>query len=403
MSEESFRSYEGAKIAYMKEDPGDGLFMEASGLLFEQEIFPREVAVRRIGEMPVIFESSRAAEGFPFDLLAASFYMVSRYEEYHAARHDQHGRFPAESSLAFHGRFLHMPVVNMWLDLFIKRLLERYSPLPLKREPYRYLPTIDVDHAYAYRHRPLHRTLGGLGRSLSHGNIRELVERLQVLGGVARDPFDSYSFIRDLHDRNHLSTIFFILFADYGRHDNNIPVNGSGMRELIGSLMRWSEIGVHPSIASSKHPSRLRREAEGLEALCGTGITRSRQHFLKFTLPSTFRRLCDLGITDEYSMGYATHPGFRAGIANPFTFFDVTRNEETLLKIHPVPVMDVTFREYLRLPPEESLDQIKQIIRQVRLYNGEFISLWHNESLSGSGRWRGWRQLYEAVVSEAVQ
>ncbi|MBN1199378.1 MAG: polysaccharide deacetylase family protein, partial [Bacteroidales bacterium] len=222
-----------------------------------------------------------------------------------------------------------------------------------------------------------------------------------VLMRLAQDPYNTYSFIRSFHERHHLPTICFVLFADYGGNDNNIQINSKGMVDLMQSLVHWSDVGVHPSLSSYKHPGRLKKEVEGLGRATGKEITRSRQHFLKFILPDTFRHLARLGIQDDYSMGYPSHPGFRAGIAHPFRFFDLSANEEISLKIHPVPVMDVTFRDYLRLTPEESLSEIKQIIREVRLSNGEFISLWHNESLSDTGRWKGWRKLYEEVVAAA--
>ncbi|NQV02945.1 MAG: hypothetical protein HQ542_09885 [Bacteroidia bacterium] len=402
-SKEDYLSFEGPKIAYGKEDPGGGFFMESTGLLFEQAIFSHEIPVRRFHEIPVLFESNHPDAGFPFDLLAASFYLVSRYEEYISVKQDKYGRFPASSSLAFQNGFLDKPVVNIWLKLFTDRLRNKYPSLMIRQEPYRYLPTIDIDHAFAYRYRSFYRTMGGMGRSLSHGRLNEVLKRFLVLSGISSDPYDTFSFIRYLHEGYQLSTLCFVLFADYGGNDNNIPVDGRGLRGLMQALVQWSDVGVHPSLSSSKHPSRLHKEIEGLGKATGTEITRSRQHFLKFSFPSTFQRLTTLEIQDEYSMGYASHPGFRAGIAHPFRFFDLTMNEERPLRIHPVPVMDVTFRDYLRLTPEESLHEIKQIISQVRLYNGQFISLWHNESLSDSGRWKGWRKLYEDVVKAAAE
>ncbi|MBL7137792.1 MAG: polysaccharide deacetylase family protein [Bacteroidales bacterium] len=401
-SQEEYLSFEGPKIAYGKEDPGGGLFMESSGLLFEQAIFAHEIPVRRFREIPVLFESTDPDAGFPFDLLAASFYLVSRYEEYISTKKDKYHRFPASSSLAFQGGFLDIPVVNIWLKLFIDRLRNKYPSLMTRQEPYRYLPTIDIDHAFAYRYRSFYRTMGGIGRALSHGRLVEILERLRVLTGISPDPYDTFSFIRSLHEGHQLPTLCFVLFADYGGNDNNIPVDGRGLQALMQLLATWSDVGVHPSLSSSNHPSRLQKEMDGLAKATGKEITRSRQHFLKFSFPATFQHLATLGILDEYSMGYASHSGFRAGIAHPFRFFDLTLNEEKPLRIHPVPVMDVTFRDYLRLTPEESLHEIKQIISQVRLYNGRFISLWHNESLSDSGRWKGWRRLYEEVVAEAA-
>ncbi|MBE0648528.1 MAG: polysaccharide deacetylase family protein [Bacteroidales bacterium] len=400
-SKEEFLSFDGPKVAYTKEDPGDGFFLEASGLLFEQKIFAHDIPVRNFHDVPILFESSIPDAAFPFDLLAASFYVVSRYEEYLSSSHDKYGRFQASSGMAYKNGFLDKPIVNIWLKLFIDRLRQKYPSLMTRQNAYRYVPTIDIDHAYAYLHRSLHRTMGGIGRSLSHGRLDAIVERIKVLAGFSPDPYDTFAFIRNLHETYNLDTLCFVLFADYGGNDNNITVDGKGMAGLMQSLAGWSEIGVHPSLSSSKHPSRMQKEKDGLGAATGSEITKSRQHFLKFTLPDTYLNLASLGIRDEYSMGYAAHPGFRAGIAHPFSFFDLAVNEVKPLRIHPVTVMDVTFRDYLHLNPEESLREIKQIIHQVRLHNGEFVSLWHNESLSNTGRWKGWRRLYEEVVKEA--
>lgn len=411
LSKEEYLSFAGPKMAYCREDPGDGFFLESSGLLFEKEIFPHEVAARHYRDIPILFESAVPAlsgssggdTAFPFDILAASFYMVSRYEEYLPFESDKYGRFPATSGMAYRAGFLGIPIVNIWLKLFMERLRLKYPSLMTHQEPYRYLPTIDIDHAYAYRYRSLFRTMGGIGRSLVQGRPGEVLDRFRALAGLSDDPCDTFSFIRSLHERHQLSTICFLLFADYGGDDNNITVTGKGMLDLVKSLSGWSALGVHPSISASDHLPRLEAEIRGLAQAAGKGITRSRQHFLRFRLPETFRQLERLGITDEYSMGFASHPGFRAGIAHPFNFFNLAGNAETTLRIHPVQVMDVTFRDYLRLTPTESLQQIKQIIGQVRLYNGEFVSLWHNESLSDTGRWKGWRHLYEEVIKEATQ
>ncbi len=395
---EEYMRYDGPKIAYLKEDPGDGIFMEPSGLLFEQAVFSHEIPIASLGEIAVIFPSAGTSGGFPFDLLAAAFYLVSRYEEYPSVQHDKYGRFPFSASLAAQGGFLEKPVVNLWLKLFMDRLLKTWPGVKTRQQPFRYLSTLDIDHAYAYKYRPFFRTLGGIGRSITHGHPEEVLRRFNTLGGFSTDPFDTYRYVREVHEKHGLSALWFILFADYGGDDNNIPVRSHAMEKLIGELSSWAELGLHPSLSANKYPSRIRREKEGLERITGSEVTKSRQHFLKFSFPETFRRLDQLGITDDFSMGYASHPGFRAGIANSFNFFDLSRNEATRLRIHPVPVMDVTFRDYLRLDPAEGSFRIQEIIRQIRSVNGEFVSLWHNEGLSETEKWKGWRTVYEQMM-----
>ena len=101
-------------------------------------------------------------------------------------------------------------------------------------------------------------------------------------------------------------------------------------------------------------------------------------------------------------MGYAVEPGFRAGIADPFNFFDLVENKETELIIHPVTIMDVTLRDYHGLTHEKGLETILSMIDTVRSVNGECISLWHNESFSEIGRWNGWRTIYEEMIKHAT-
>ena len=109
-----------------------------------------------------------------------------------------------------------------------------------------------------------------------------------------------------------------------------------------------------------------------------------------------------MGIKEDYSMGYASYPGFRAGTSSPFNFYDLAAEYETDLVIFPFAVMDVTLRQYLSLTPQEALDRIKNILQQVKQVEGTFLSLWHNESLSGQGIWKGWREVFEGMIEEVT-
>jgi hypothetical protein len=101
-------------------------------------------------------------------------------------------------------------------------------------------------------------------------------------------------------------------------------------------------------------------------------------------------------------MGYATHIGFRAGTSLPFRFYDLGREEETGLLLHPFAVMDVTLRQYMRLRPDEAKVRIERLIDKVRITGGIFTSLWHNESLSEESEWKGWREVFEDMVKKAT-
>ena len=110
----------------------------------------------------------------------------------------------------------------------------------------------------------------------------------------------------------------------------------------------------------------------------------------------------ELGITDDYSMGYSDDIGFRAGIAQQFNWFDLEQDQKTNLIVHPFQVMDVTLKNYLKLSQEEAIEKVSEMINGVRLVGGEFCTLWHNSSLSEKKDWKGWTHIYEEIVKKAL-
>jgi len=108
----------------------------------------------------------------------------------------------------------------------------------------------------------------------------------------------------------------------------------------------------------------------------------------------TYRNLIQLGIQNDYSMGYPGQPGFRAGVCTPFYFYDLKKEEKTPLKIWPITLMDRTLKDYLHKVPEESLDIINTYVDIVEKAGGWFIPIWHNDSLSDFGEWEGWKNVY---------
>ncbi len=402
-SAEEFSTYPGPRIVYGEAPLPGELFIRACGLLTDGTRIPVSPPPVVPGRSSWLYPTPDPDSCLPFDPFAASFFMLSRCEEYHSRERDRHGRFPAEASVAFRNGFLDQPVVHAWAGMLSEVLTARFPGLLIKPPRYRYVPTIDIDHAWQFRGRGVFRTLGGVARSLAVGRLDEVARRLGTLAGTFRDPFDTYDYILRVHDASGIQPLWFVLFADRGGADNQVRLSGRHFRQLLTKLDSGERLAIHPSLAASRHPSILQMEYDGLCDLLGRPVIRSRQHFLALEFPRTCRELIRLGITHDYTLGYASHPGFRAGIAVPFPFYDLEEDRATELMLHPLSVMDVTMRDYLRLNAVESLDRIAAIIRKHREAGGEFVSLWHNESLSETGRWRGWRQVYEATVVMASE
>jgi hypothetical protein len=189
--------------------------------------------------------------------------------------------------------------------------------------------------------------------------------------------------------------IFFWLLGDYAKYDDNIDVKNIEFQQLIKNISEKYAVGVHPSYRSNQAIYFIKEEKARLEKMIGMSVSKSRQHFLKLRFPETYRRLLEVGITDDYSMGYADDIGFRAGTAMPFPWYDIENESITHLIIHSFQVMDVTLKDYLKLTPDEAINNIHQIKEVIKAVGGTFTTLWHNPSVSNEGEWENWRKVYE--------
>jgi hypothetical protein len=246
------------------------------------------------------------------------------------------------------------------------------------------------------------RTAGAYARSLVNMDFEDLTLRTKVLLGAAGDPYDTFDYQLELQKKYKFKNIYFILLGEYGVNDKNVPADSKKLRSLVKSLADYSEVGIHPSYGSNKNKANFKKEVNILSKILKKEVTKSRQHFLILKLPSTYRQLIDLDITDDYTMGYALQVGFRASICSAFYFYDLDMEQTTLLRIHPFAVMDATLKYYMKVAPAEAMNYIKPLIEEVKAVNGTFISLWHNESLSENKLWAGWKTIYEQMVELAA-
>ncbi len=399
---EKFAAATGPKVSYAQQPLKDELFFYSRNLLFETGISEQNISVFDWEGHTVFFATGKTS-AFPFDLFAAGFYLVSRYEEYLPHIRDSNDRFDAHSSLAWQHGFLGKPVVNQWALLLKEKLSARYPELELPVKRYRFVPTIDIDNAYAYRQKGFMRTVGGYAKALLNLNFEDIRLRTRVLARLSRDPYDTYDYQLELQKKYALKPVYFFLVGDYGVNDKNLSTQNRRFRELIRHISDYAEVGVHPSYGSNKDSSRLQVEIGRLKTILHREITSSRQHFLVLKFPNTYRNLLERDITDDYSMGFANETGFRAGICTSFNFYDLDLESETALRVHPFAAMDATLNLYMHLTPDDAIETVKQLIREVKNVNGVFMSLWHNETLSDEKQWKGWKRVYEEIVKEAVK
>ncbi len=375
-------------------------YIQSHGILQSEEIRETNIDVFIFENQKAFFKSGKPSF-FPFDIFAASFYLISRYEEYLPYQTDSHGRFPANLSLAFKEGFLEEPLINIWINLFKINLLKEFPELCFKNRQFKYLSTIDIDNAYADLNKGLLRTSLSLSKLLLTLKIKPLFEKIQILRNIKKDPYDNYDYLDEIHKKYQIDPIYFILFSKYGNYDKNLLQNNPAFIKLIKRISVSYEIGLHPSYRSNKSLQILNSEKKMLEKIIDKSITNSRQHFLKLQLPTTYENLNEININKDFSMGFASMPGFRASVCSPFKFFNLIKNCETGLQVVPFAVMDACYIHYLKIKPEIALKNIKKIITSVKKVNGLFVSLWHNESLSLRKGEISWRKIFEQMLEEA--
>lgn len=385
-----------AKLSYTTKAIDDGLYFTSTSLLFEEEIkLQNTAAIPQTDGTVGLFEIS-TNKHFNFDVFATVFYLISRYEECLPHQKDKYGRFLATESFAFKNNCIELPMVNIWAEKIAQLVTTHFTNYKFPERKFEFLSTIDIDNAFAIKHKGFWRTVGGLAKSITEP--QNLKNRIDVLRDKAEDPYDTYDYQDEVHQKYNIQPIYFFLVGNYSSFDKNIAFNNENFQHLIKKIAITNTVGLHPSYQSNTNIALLKEEKLRLESIINKNISKSRQHFLKLNFPSTYRNLIDIGINEDYTMGYVESIGFRASICSPYYFFDIEKNKVSPLKIIPFCVMEAGLKYYQNFTIEEGIININKIVEIVKKVNGTFVSVWHNESLSDVGIWKGWRKVYEQML-----
>ncbi len=386
----------GYKFSYSKEKIDDGLFLGAHPILFETNIKPQKVDKVEYKNCIGIFESAPESE-FPFDMFASAFYLLSRYEEYLPHHVDQYKRFGASNSVAYHFRFLRQPMVNYYIELLKETLLNRMPELVFKVHKFEFIPTYDIDNAYKHKGRGLVRNILSAGKQLLTFKLGELTEKIKVLFFRQKDPFDTYAKLDRLHKKYNLYPIYFFL-VNRGKNanDTNISYRKSLFKDLVKSTKEKYEMGIHPSFYSNSNVLELKRELSIINGYSGKNITKSRQHFLKVKFPDTYQNLIELGITEDYTMGYSSRPGFRTSYCHAHYWYDLSKDCTTNLRLFPFAFMDATFKYYKLYKSEKIRERLYDLYHETKRFGGVFICVFHNDILAEER----FSKIYESFLME---
>ncbi len=396
---DEYLRYPGPRINYSTaRQPNDLLFIYPHGLLHETGVRVIDATVFTTNEYPILFPTDG---DLPFDVFAASFWLLTRYEEYLPHEKDMYGRYAHQNSLAWREGFLDKPVVNRWFNELASGLALRMPGIALKKKEFTFRPTYDIDIAWSYLNKGIMRNLLGSIKDIVTLKPIRLGIRWRVLAFDLPDPYDAYEWMDQLHSELQVAPVYFFLVArDRGKYDYNISPTKPALRTLIKGHSLKYETGVHPSWKSGDQPGYVGYEKSLIEAVTGKKVIHSRQHYIRMDLPKTYRTLIDAGILHDYSMGYGSINGFRASYSSPYRWYDLDREEATNLTLHPFCYMEANSYYEQKYTPDQALTEMRHYAAQLRDTGGTMITIWHNHFLGTEPVFAEWKRIYEVFLRE---
>ncbi|HEY9185439.1 MAG TPA: hypothetical protein VIM94_08950 [Salegentibacter sp.] len=389
---EEFIAHDGMKLSYGKQALGNELFIQNTGLLMEQGLSEVEIKVQPWGESFCFFPATEKSD-LPFDIFAASFYLLSRYEEYLPHVKDGYGRFPASESLAEQEGFLQKPVVDVWAYKFREVLQQRFPSLTKKDRSYSVQTIIAIEHAFSYRNKGFVRSFVGMLMDLGKFQFGKVLDRIQVLLRLKKDPFNIFEDLILLIKKHKLKLMFLFQLSDFTVHDRNINPNRLPHRSVIKYVADYSKVGLLLGYYALQNIKTLRKEKLRLEEIVHSPLQAVLNSKYNLSLPEHYNNLTELEIPDDYSMGYPEAQGFRAGTCSPFLFYDINTEVTTPLKIHPYAFNSNILEEE---PIGKIKSEIAKMLHDVKAVEGTFNSVFKNQDFSDYSD----KDLYYSVLKQ---
>jgi hypothetical protein len=364
-----------------------------------------QIQLDKYKDVPVLYSSNDCIDDYVkksaniietnIDLIASSFFMLTRYEEMVNTTVDRYERFPALESFAFKNDFLGRPIVNDYIELLWEWIHElcpdTERKLPWKHKDFAVCLSHDIDNVRRYKKNP---PLGAIRRSLKNGDLNTAVTRLKDYTTtklmLKNDPY-----IDATHEMINMEKSYNFNSSFYFMSDNQrYSLKEKAVQVLIKNLQSNDfEIGAHPSISASLDEIVMVNEKAKLEGATGISIIGGRQHYLRFKIPFYWRILEVAKLEYDNSLTFADYEGFRCGICFPYKPFDLLDNREIDLWIIPLTIMDVTLESYRKLSAQKALDVMISLSKIVKKYGGILSLLWHNSHYC-SLYFPGWEVVY---------
>ncbi|MFO7869773.1 MAG: hypothetical protein R6U95_10800 [Bacteroidales bacterium] len=323
------------------------------------------------------------------DIFACAFFMLSRWEECVVSDRDQYGRFDESKAFTLIHNIHTIPIVHVYAELITKIFADFDYVIP---SHHCFTKTIshDVDFMYKWN-TPRDVIKSCLGDIIKRRSLHLCIQTLQA-ARKGFDPYDTYSYIMDLSEQYGYTSTFYILCSK----KNKRRLNSSQGRKLCAEIsLRTHNIGIHFNNYLQQDIDSMRSDIQFLQNACTPVSLISRQHYLQFSYPETFRALESCGIKQDSTLYYRHNPGFRTGMCVEHTVFDVLQRCELAIKELPLICMDVSVFDYPSIA--QAQQKIRDLLSITKQYRGNFVCLWHNSSFC-SPEWEHAQEIYQDIL-----
>jgi len=390
-----FVSFEGPKLSYAPKKLYNEFYIKSNSILLEQGFSDVDIDVKNWEDSKCFFYNENGT--IPFDIFAASFYLISRYEEYLPHLKDVYGRFSFQESIAHKNNFIEDPVIDIWAYKLKDSLCSSFPNIIFNDRKFKLKTIIDVPSVYYYKNKGFLRTIGGVFTDLIRFNPKNIYSRFLVIFRLQKDPYDTFNWIINKQKQVTDKFLFFFLVGKFSTYDKNISLVKQPFINIIKFVSDYSKIGLKLSFFALSNLDILKNEKADIESITNRDLTISRNSFSKVNLPINYRNLIKLNIREDYTMGYVNKIGFRASTCTPFLFYDIDNDIQTPLLINPYNLMD-----YSLLKINSFLDKKEKVIaliNKVKSVNGTFTSVFHNYSFSNEIRWNRFKEIFEIIIN----
>ena len=310
---DAFVAFSGPKFSYAPHPLGQEFHVYASGFLTEQGISYQELKKGEWRGLQVLFAHNNSSR-IPFDIFAASFYCLSRYEEYLPHLKDEDNRYPAVASWLTSADCLETPLVDAWAAAFLKELQREFPDLTLSEKeidsPIR--PFFTITSPFKYLYKPSLTKLGQWLQSVWHLNLWDALEQCLVELRLLRDPFDTYDQMIPVLSKGKVKPAFYFLFAQKPYEGIATAIYNTKLQALIKGVSDDFPVSVLLSHHAQQGAEELAYELNNVKQLIHRPILRARFHRGIGTLAEGYAKLLEQEVHHDMSMAYEEEIGYRA-------------------------------------------------------------------------------------------